>query len=66
MTIEPRFGAGSRWTVAGAEPDLAEVLAEPIVQLLMRRDGVSRCALARVLAAARAALRKGHCPCLAA
>ena len=68
MTVERdhRFRAGNRWTIAGAEPDLAQVLAEPIVRLLMRRDGVSPCAVARVLAAARAALRRGHCPDLAA
>ena len=68
MTIERerRFRAGNRWSAAGAEPDLAEVLAEPIVRLLMTRDGVSRCGLVRVLAAARAALRRSDCPDLAA
>ncbi|HXA69147.1 MAG TPA: hypothetical protein VNW24_01775 [Stellaceae bacterium] len=45
---------------------MAEVLAEPMVHLLMQRDGVSPCALARVLATARAALRRGLCLDLAA
>ena len=68
MTTERdhRFTAGSRWRVAGAEPDFAEVLAEPMVHLLMRRDGVSPCALRRVVVAARSALRRGLCPDLAA
>lgn len=68
MTIEwgHRRRAGNRWSMPGAEPDLTEVLAEPIVRLLMQRDGVSRCALVRVLATARAALRRGQCPDLAA
>jgi hypothetical protein len=68
MTVERehRCRAGNRWRVAGTEPDLAEVLAEPMVHLLMQRDGVSRCALARVLATARAALRRGLCLDLAA
>ena len=68
MTIERerRFRAGNLWSMAGVEPDLAEVVAEPIVRLLMMRDGVSRCALVRVLAAARVALRRSHCPDLAA
>ncbi|HXP75100.1 MAG TPA: hypothetical protein VN823_13230 [Stellaceae bacterium] len=68
MTAERdhRFTVGNRWRGAGVELDLAEVLAEPMVHLLMRRDGVSPCALRRVVAAARAALRRGLCPDLAA
>lgn len=68
MTVERehRFRAGNRWRAAGAEPGLAEVLAEPMVHLLMERDGVSPCALRRVLAKTRAALRRGLCLDLAA
>ena len=54
----------NRWIVA--EPDLAEVLAEPTVHLLMQRDGVTPCGLRRVLVAARSSLRKSLCPDLAA
>lgn len=30
----------ARWAPAGAEPDLADMLADPIVRLVMRRDGL--------------------------
>jgi hypothetical protein len=68
MTIESkrRGSVTHHWTAAGVEPDLAEVLAEPMVHLVMRRDGVSPCGLRRVIAGARAALRRDPCPCLAA
>lgn len=41
---------------AGTEPLLADVLADPLVQLVMRRDGVTPQALHRVIADARADL----------
>jgi hypothetical protein len=68
MTAErkPRDTLTRRWTAAGVEPALAEVLADPMVHLVMRRDGVSPCGLWQVIAAARAALRRDPCPCLAA
>jgi len=68
MTIESkrRTSVTHRWTAAGVEPALAEVLADPMVHLVMRRDGVSPCGLWQVIAAARAALRRDPCPCLAA
>ncbi len=63
MPIEtrPRFAGGQRWRVAGTEPDLAEVLADPVVHLIMRRDGVSPCQLRKVIADARNRLRSGLC-----
>jgi hypothetical protein len=53
------------WGAAGEEPDLADVLADPVVHLVMRRDGVSHCELRAVIAAARAKLRRGLCCCMA-
>ncbi len=38
---------------AGAEPALEELLCDPIVQLMMRRDGVARRDVERVIEAAR-------------
>jgi hypothetical protein len=53
------------WRKAGEEPDLAEVLADPLVHLVMRRDGVSLAQLQSVIARARVALRAGPCRCAA-
>jgi hypothetical protein len=30
---------GTRWLAAGKEPPLAELLADPLIGLVMRRDG---------------------------
>lgn len=38
------------WSRAGEEPALAEVLADPIVLALMRRDGVTLAEICRVIA----------------
>ena len=53
------------WRKAGEEPDLAEVLADPLVHLVMRRDGVSRAQLEAVIAQAQAALQECLCRCAA-
>ncbi len=53
------------WQSAGEEPRLVDILADPIVQLVMRRDGVSLAQLQAVIARARAALRIGPCRCAA-
>ena len=53
------------WRKAGEEPDLAEILADPLVHLVMRRDGVSLKELETVIARARAALRAELCRCAA-
>jgi hypothetical protein len=42
---------------AGCEPSLDEVLADPLVHLVMRRDGVTPQALCGVIADARVGLR---------
>ena len=44
------------WREAGDEPALDEVLADPIVHLVMRRDGVEITDLKDVIARAQAAL----------
>jgi hypothetical protein len=54
------------WTRAGAEPSLAEILADPIVHLVMRRDGVAEIELRLVIAAAQARIGSRLCPCRAA
>jgi hypothetical protein len=41
---------------AGEEPELDEIFADPIIHAVMRRDGVSREALCRVIQTARLAL----------
>ncbi len=52
--------------VAGIEPDLCEVLEDPLVHLVMRRDGISPADLKAVMLRARAKLGAGLCDCLAA
>lgn len=52
---------GRRWSRAGQEPALSEVLADPLVHLVMRRDGVSRAELDEVIARAQAKLRGELC-----
>jgi hypothetical protein len=51
---------------AGMESDLCEMLSDPLVHLVMRRDGVSPAALKAVVVRARAKLGAGLCDCLAA
>jgi len=53
------------WRDAGEEPKLSDVLADPLIHLVMRRDGVSRAQLDAVIAQARAALREELCRCAA-
>jgi hypothetical protein len=71
MSIErrrplPSSPHAARWSKAGEEPDLAEMLADPVVHLVMRRDGVNLEELLAVIADARAKLWKRLCPCVAA
>ncbi len=54
-----------KWREAGTEPDLAEMLSDPLVHRVMRRDGVTLAELRDVIARARAALRAGLCRCAA-
>jgi hypothetical protein len=43
------------------EPSLQELLADPCLQALMRRDGVDRGALLALIASARSGLRRDLC-----
>jgi len=52
---------GTRWLAAGKEPALAELIADPLVGLMMRRDGVSPAALQSLVAAAQDRLRDRLC-----
>ncbi|HJU16096.1 MAG TPA: hypothetical protein VJ770_06470 [Stellaceae bacterium] len=45
------------WGSPGVEPPICEMLADPIVQAVMRRDGVSPAALRSVIIEARDRLR---------
>ncbi|MFI4987606.1 MAG: hypothetical protein ACHQF3_09200 [Alphaproteobacteria bacterium] len=49
------------WRCAGTEPALSDVLADPLVRLVMRRDGVSLPHLSAVIARAQAGLRADPC-----
>src|SRR4051812_24176842 len=53
---------GQPWSKPGIEPTLCEVLADPIVQAVSRRDGVSRAALESVIAHAQQRLRQHRGP----
>ena len=66
MTKAMQDGATRAWSKAGVEPALSEVLADPVVHLVMRRDGVSPCELRRVIVAAQGKLRSCLCRRLAA
>ena len=68
MTFVPshRFRPERQWSAGGTEPALADLLADPIVHLVMRRDGVTEAELRHVVAAAQAVLRSRLCPCRAA
>ncbi|HEX3501209.1 MAG TPA: hypothetical protein VHT04_17995 [Stellaceae bacterium] len=52
---------GTRWLAAGKEPALAELLADPLIGLVMRRDGVSPAALQTLVATAQTRLRGRLC-----
>jgi hypothetical protein len=51
---------------AGKEPPLAEILGDPLVHLVMRRDRVTQAQLRCVIALAQCRLRGGLCPDIAA
>ncbi len=55
-----------QWLEAGREPALVDLLADPMVHLVMRRDGVAMTELCNHIATARARLgfaRFGEGPC---
>jgi hypothetical protein len=49
------------WLRPGAEPSLGDVLADPLVHLVMRRDGVGQAQLRLIIAQAQACLRGDPC-----
>ena len=60
MTVSPRASLRSRydpWNAAWEEPRLAEVLADPIIQLMMGRDGVSSSLIQHIIRDACSKLR---------
>lgn len=61
MTLKTRMPARSAsakahhaYSAAGIEPTIAEMLSEPIVRAVMRRDSVDDATIVRVIAEARA------------
>jgi hypothetical protein len=48
-----------RWLAPGEEPALSDVLADPVLHAVMRRDGVTMPALCNHIAQARARLGYG-------
>lgn len=50
--------AGHAYDEAGIEPSIAEVLAEPIVHAVMRRDSISEATLVGVIKEARKRLEE--------
>ena len=52
--------AAEDW-LSGAEPRLGDVLGDPLVHAVMRRDGVSQAQLRAVIARAQACLRGDPC-----
>lgn len=50
-----------QWLEPGAEPALTELLADPVLHLVMRRDGVSMTELCNHISRAR--VRLGFAPC---
>lgn len=53
------------WGVAGVEPKLCDLLDDPLIHLVMRRDGVTRAELRAVIRDAQRALGVGLCRCAA-
>lgn len=66
-TPRANFSHVSRaWLEPGQEPALADVLIDPVLHLVMRRDGIGMTELCNHIAAARARLglkRFGDGPC---
>jgi hypothetical protein len=58
----PRIVRGSRsWTEFGEEPSLAEVMADPIVHLVMARDHLTHADVESAVALGRRQLRSRLC-----
>ncbi|HEY1722144.1 MAG TPA: hypothetical protein VGG27_12930 [Magnetospirillaceae bacterium] len=52
---------GEAWGEAGSEPKLADVLADPLVHLVMRRDGLQRADVEAAVALGQRQLRRRLC-----
>jgi hypothetical protein len=52
---------GDQWRHAGREPTIEQVLADPLLHLVMERDGVSLMHLRAVIIRAQVALRSRLC-----
>lgn len=50
-----------RWGEAGVEPRLSDLLADPMIHQVMRRDGLKRADLEAAVAHGRAQLRRRLC-----
>ena len=65
MTVDSRAKrsreAGEAWGQAGAEPQLADLLADPVVHLIMGRDHLARADLEAAIARGQSALRRRLC-----
>jgi hypothetical protein len=53
--------AAEDWLLPGTEPRLCDVLGDPLVHAVMRRDGVGQAQLRAVIARAQACLRGDPC-----
>jgi len=62
---KPAIRRSGTWSEAGEEPSLAEMLADPIVHLVMARDRLSRADVERAVAYGQRKLRSRLC-CLCA
>jgi hypothetical protein len=49
------------WSEAGSEPKLADVLADPLVHLVMRRDGLARADVEAAVAFGQRQMRRRLC-----
>jgi len=54
-----------RWRRAGEEPALEEVLADPVIHAVMRRDGVTLAELQAAIRRAQQRLQASPCRCAA-
>jgi hypothetical protein len=61
VTFRPCASAADFWQKAGIEPALDDLLNDPIVALVMRRDNVSQDALFAIVTQAQTALRRPLC-----
>lgn len=50
-----------RWQDAGVEPTLSEVLSDPLIHLILRRDGLNLDDLRRAIADGQSKLRREVC-----